>query len=1087
MSSYTSFSPSLVKSLIDINPLCLQYLRILSKSIVVQSHIEFLEHCINSNTIPKGFLLKFNPSVPFLESNHNMFTEIVSRCSTNLMNLVLSIYVKNLPTYVSRSITILATLSCILSSAAYLQLLNIQTTWTDSLQANLKSVKQSKISNLITSNFSSPYVPSTVGPLGEFVGGGKSPSATGVTNDVDETLNVLEGLYCDSPLNSFTIPKQPFLSPAPVELTTSENDTLNILENLCCDSIQNETSSLVSVPTQPSSFPSINRTRRGPNRKRGKRNKNKEEKPPYFEKQWGDEIPQNVMNLSSHNLTNNEKTILSLGLGFCRSSAHDPIRVLRDFRVFETKLRQKEFFSNPKNKDFIDAMKTKSSRKNGQTTNNKRVYTVRYRKSQEESKVSQKSDNIILETYLAKTKKRIRGLAFRKAHFRRNLTPQLESAIKSLKDNRNIRITKADKGRKTVLLNRNDYIKMGEEMFNDVSTYEKLNFDKEALISQIYAKYEGEIKEQLDLGNITIEDWTYLHHEDTDGIKLAIVYILPKIHKLSENQVNEKIIPKGRPIVSTTNAPYRKMDNLVASYMMPYINKEKIQDFIQDTPDLLRKIEEINDENQNDLPSSTKLQTQDVQSMYPSIDVDECVEAWIQIWTEEGTRIAPETLGLFLKYVLRNNYLEFNDGIWLQLKGLGMGQVCAPPASQGVMKVKTKQIEELSIARNIQQPSSLFRFMDDRFMTWLHSILDFQKYEEVCNMFGLTFTTDGPPANSKNFLDVTLFILNGRIETRIYRNPVSKSDLYLNYYSAHPSSTRNSIPYSLALRIVRNCSIISFQTEAFDELKNALILNSAYPIEIVEMALDRAKSRPREEILKPRVIENEDEMGRTVFVTPYHDSLLAIPHILREAADSLKGLDKTFDNIFERPPIVAWNRGPTLKQSIAPSKLHTGDKPCPGTKKCDRRTCSACKDVMEGRQVTIGNFTRKIIGSNTCDSKWVIYGLCCVPCDKWYVGKTFNSFKTRWSAHKSKINSAIRDRAQGGSMGSQGFNSELEGVHYLVEHFCEAHPNISSLKWTILHHVGKGNYDPAGDLLKWEHAYIDGLGTIWPKGLNCRS
>jgi hypothetical protein len=409
-----------------------------------------------------------------------------------------------------------------------------------------------------------------------------------------------------------------------------------------------------------------------------------------------------------------------------------------------------------------------------------------------------------------------------------------------------------------------------------------------------------------------------------------------------------------------------------------------------------------------------------------------------------------------------------------------MGQVCAPPASQGVMKVKSNLIKESCVVENIHQPTHLFRFMDDRFLTWFHSLSDFQKYEEICNRFGLVFTTDGPPALSKNFLDVTLFILCGRIETRIYRNPVSKSDLYLNFHSAHPACTRHSIPYSLALRIVRNCSIDSFQIEAFEELKSALVINSSYPLDIVEEAFERAKSRPRREILKPRTQDNEEEIGRSVFVTPFHESLLAIPFIVRECATPLMGLDNTFDSIFDKPPIVAWNRGPTIKQAIAPSKLHTGEKTPLGTKKCDRRSCAACKDVMECNKVTVDGFTRKTIGSNSCDSKWVVYALCCVPCNKWYIGKTFNAFKVRWSNHKSKINRAIRDYQNNVLCP----NSDFEGVYYLVKHFCENHSDISTLKWTILHNVGKVNTDPSGNLLKWERAYIDGLGTNWPKGLN---
>jgi hypothetical protein len=205
-----------------------------------------------------------------------------------------------------------------------------------------------------------------------------------------------------------------------------------------------------------------------------------------------------------------------------------------------------------------------------------------------------------------------------------------------------------------------------------------------------------------------------------------------------------------------------------------------------------------------------------------------------------------------------------------------------------------------------------------------------------------------------------------------------------------------------------------------------LVERSFYPANVVDSSLARAKSRPRKEILKPKAVQNEDEIGRIVFVTPFHDSLLAVPHILRDSANALQGLDATFDLIFNRPPIVAWNRGPTLKQAFAPSKLPTGEKPCPGTWKCARPSCSACSDVIEGKKVTHGNFSRKIIGHNCCDSKWVVYALICTSCNLWYIGKTFNAFKKRWSSHKSKINGAIRNYLAGVfTQSSQNSDSDL--------------------------------------------------------------
>lgn len=615
---------------------------------------------------------------------------------------------------------------------------------------------------------------------------------------------------------------------------------------------------------------------------------------------------------------------------------------------------------------------------------------------------------------------------------------------------------------------------------------------KEKIIKNFSVEYETFLKQQLDFGSITKEDYERLHHVDLDGLEPATTYVLLKIHKLSEKNVLEKKIPKGRPIVSTLNSIYRKMDYFITVFMKPYINRAYITDYIQDTPELLRKIESINHVSNNNLPNSTLLQTQDIEGMYPNIKIEMCVEAWRKIWSNDITRIPVETLCLFLRLVLTHNLIEFNSKLYLQIEGFAMGAVFCPLGANGVMKFVIENITRNCISCSIPLPQEDDRFMDDRLHVWLHGASAYNQYENICNSTSsLTFTTDGPPDVCKNFLDLTIFIENNRIETKLYRNPVSKSDFYLNYHSSHPSSTRNSIPYSLALRIIRNCSQESYQTNSLNELYIALVNNSFYPSETVDSAFNRAKLLNRKDLLQPKNRDDKDEIGRTVFSTPFHPTLLQLPRILKNSSSSLIGIDPVFDKLMSMPPIVAWNRCRTLKQSISPSKFTMIKPPPPGTVKCDRKSCVPCQDILVSNSVKINDHHRRIIGTNNCDTKWVVYGLCCTTCDVWYIGKTFTSFKTRWSTHKSKIRGSIADYNVRKSQGSTSLyyltlEKNNEGIHNLLKHFCQFHDNIGSLKWTIIDQIGKSTNDPAGNLLKYEHAYIEYFDTLFPKGLNSR-
>ena len=45
---------------------------------------------------------------------------------------------------------------------------------------------------------------------------------------------------------------------------------------------------------------------------------------------------------------------------------------------------------------------------------------------------------------------------------------------------------------------------------------------------------------------------------------------------------------------------------------------------------------------------------------------------------------------------------------------------------------------------------------------------------------------------------------------------------------------------------------------------------------------------------------------------------------------------------------------------------------------------------------------------------------------------------------------------------------------------------MATLRWQIIHCIGKETNDPAGNILRWEHAYIDFFDNLVPKGLNKR-
>ena len=104
---------------------------------------------------------------------------------------------------------------------------------------------------------------------------------------------------------------------------------------------------------------------------------------------------------------------------------------------------------------------------------------------------------------------------------------------------------------------------------------------------------------------------------------------------------------------------------------------KKLDSFIEDTPDLLRKFEEIN-ENET-LPPGSKPFSIDVKSFYTNILVREGIEAFREaLERTQNLSIPTEYLIRLLKIVMESNIFKFDNEFWIQLIGTCMGTRVAP-------------------------------------------------------------------------------------------------------------------------------------------------------------------------------------------------------------------------------------------------------------------------------------------------------------------------------------------------------------------------------------------------------------------------
>ena len=107
-------------------------------------------------------------------------------------------------------------------------------------------------------------------------------------------------------------------------------------------------------------------------------------------------------------------------------------------------------------------------------------------------------------------------------------------------------------------------------------------------------------------------------------------------------------------------------------------------------------------------------------------------------------------------------------------------------------------------------------YIDDIFMVWTKgkdSLKEFLKHYNRQNKH-IQFT-ESEAGTTVPFLDVSVSLQHEKLHTDLSCKPTDKHQ-YLYYTSCHPKHTKNSLPYSLTLRLHHICStdeLFSLHTE----------------------------------------------------------------------------------------------------------------------------------------------------------------------------------------------------------------------------------------------------------------------------------
>ena len=100
------------------------------------------------------------------------------------------------------------------------------------------------------------------------------------------------------------------------------------------------------------------------------------------------------------------------------------------------------------------------------------------------------------------------------------------------------------------------------------------------------------------------------------------------------------------------------------------------------------------------------------------------------------------------------------------------------------------------------------------------------------------------------FLDVQVHLSNNHIQTDLHTKPTDKHQ-YLLKTSCHPNHTKQTIPFSLFLRIRRICSTDAFFDKRSEELIKHLV-QRGYSRYSLQKNANRVRAIPRHATLQPQ-------------------------------------------------------------------------------------------------------------------------------------------------------------------------------------------------------------------------------------------
>ena len=746
-------------------------------------------------------------------------------------------------------------------------------------------------------------------------------------------------------------------------------------------------------------------------KERYKKNK-KERKDQWLQRKTQDISTSVVRNLSATEIPDVAYLYLARGMNFVESKQADKEDLRFDSQNFLRKLEWKAYFhENPKTDNSFEEDEHQALRI--PSRNHPEGY-----------------NNPLMEEIKAKVLGYVNN--FQPKNPSSNLTPAEKRGkawVLQKIDSELIFVTKADKGGATLILDYTTAVNAVTASLGNAKNFTASKTTVEEKMKQVrdtvnksvlLAAQEKRITEKDKKLIAGLNENNNMMHGHVFKPVVPYVYPLFKIHKLSSQQILDRVTPPTRLIHATREGPLYRLEKWVSPYLTKISRDYCKGEFILDSPDLLSQVKIMNNGKALErFGPKLNLFTLDVISLYPSIDPEIALEALRHsLVTTNMDTGKNSTVESFTKLIFDNSFVTFQKKVYVGNKGIPTGNC----VSRQVADITLHWLLFYMVMPDIQESwdniEFLKRFIDDILGIWTGTRRQFdlflQRLNSASQQFGIQFG-DFQFGKSVDYLDLTFSLgQDNRLEYKLFKKETD-ARLYLQTDSFHPSHVFESVVFSQMIRVIQRNSQDHTCVEDLQQLKIDL-MRSGHKEDMLEEMEPKAVLRAIENELYSDSKTPKAKTDKVVFTVKFFEEVSELKKLIGSIREDIEHLCGDVQIIFalrKQPSIgnaVVRNRrlseGPRAGLTIEEDVESVKDQKCRG------RGCGTCPYLFKSDEKIMVNGERLRLDYRlNCKSSGIIYIAQCTLCsnspqklkEDTYFGQTVSPMHVRMNGHRSKF------------------------------------------------------------------------------------